>query len=222
MREADGSGAATRHWYKTACGHQHCPITNELALPMRMPGHFSTRGYWFLAVAGGSRSERLGRRVLDLLSSRRANFRRMELGIGLPTRDIASRGRFIQLPTGLTKRDNEGRATAVTYGELIGSNYERRDDFHWLWRSQLRDYYRHSRLLHKWVGQVIAMWQDLRSHLGSKWVTGFSIYDRVEVAGLADARSDLVKLDSWREFLDMCFLLQEQVSIASGAHSKAP
>ena len=97
--DANGVAVATRHWYKTACDNQRCPITGELSLAVRLPGHFSIRGDWFLAVAAGSRSERLGRRALDLLSSRRANFRRMELGIGLPTRDISSPDQFHKLPT---------------------------------------------------------------------------------------------------------------------------
>ena len=63
-QEVDGAAAATRHWYKTACEHQRCPITDELVLPVHLPGHFSIRGDWFLALAGGSRSERLGRRAL--------------------------------------------------------------------------------------------------------------------------------------------------------------
>ncbi len=220
-REAEGAAAATRHWYKTACAKQHCTVTNELMLPVRLPGHFSTRGDWYLAIAGGSRSERLGRRILDFLSSRRANFRRMELGIGLPTRDVSSPERFIQLPTALKKRDGHGRLSAVTYGELIGSGFIAKDDFHWLWRSQLKDYFRHSRLLHKWVAQMITVWEDLRNKIGPQWRSGFDLYDEFEGKSLAKAMPMLEGLESWREFYDMCLLLEEQVNIASSSAVKA-
>jgi KaiC/GvpD/RAD55 family RecA-like ATPase len=187
-REVDGNAVATRHWYKTACGQQICPLTKEVALPVRLPGHFSMRGDWFLAVAGGSRSERLGRRALDLLSSRRANFRRLELGIGLPTREISPGEIFEVLPTALSKRDPNGRTSAVTYKELIGAGNSKRGDFAWFWRSQLRDYHRHSRFLHKWMGQMLARWQDLKLELGPKWRSGFDVYD--DLAGKTPSTAD--------------------------------
>lgn len=220
-READGTAAATRHWYKTACGNQLCKVTNEYSLPVRLAGHFSTRGDWFLGMAGGSRSERLGRRALDLLSSRRANFRRLELGIGLPTRDVSSEERFKQLPTALLKRDHHGWVSAVTYGEFIGTKYKPRPDFRWLWRSQLKDYYRHSRLLHKWIGQVVAMWEDLRNRLQRQWRAGFDVYDEVAGLSVGEAQTHLNPLESWHEFCHMCSFLKEQLYIAS-ASVKAP
>src|SRR5205085_11463416 len=63
---------------------------DDPTVPVGLPGHFSVRGDWFLAVAGGSRSGRLAERALDLLNSRRANYTRLKQGLGLPTRHLFS------------------------------------------------------------------------------------------------------------------------------------
>lgn len=220
IRNAEGPAAATRHWYKTACGHQDCPVTRQPCLPVRLPGRFSVRGDWFLAVAGGSRSERLACRALDLLSTRRANFRRMELGIGLPTRDIAAPTEFDNLPTALVKRDHKGRTTSVTYGELIGRDGKREirdgsDHFSWFWRSRLRDYHRHNRPLQQWFAQAVAMWKDVRNELGVKWKTGFDVYDNIEGKHYLDAETILKDFESWKKFKNMCNILINQLEVAS-------
>lgn len=211
LRRADGNAAATRHWYKTASKNQRCPLTGELALPVRLPGHFSVRGDWFLAVAGGSRSERLGRRALDLLSSRRANFRRMELGIGLPTRDISSIYDFRHLPTALRKHGTDTQITPVTYSDLVGTGQEWNDQFRWLWRSQLRHYHRQSQLIQSWLGQTVALWKDLRSQIGPSWRDGFDVYDELAGKSHEAATEELRKLESWKMFDTRCSHLARQM-----------
>src|SRR5438132_14328650 len=56
-------------------------------MPVGLPGKYTCRGDWFLAVARGSRSYRLGERAIDLLCTRRANIVRVQTGVGLPVRD---------------------------------------------------------------------------------------------------------------------------------------
>jgi len=136
----------------------------------------------------------------------------MELGIGLPTRDIASKASFGSLPTALEKRD-EGRTSAVTYGELIGSGIERSDHFSWLWRSQLSDYHRHSRLLQRWIGQVAETWDDLQKKRAPEWLSGFTIYDKLEDKREHDGTSE--HLLKWSEFKELCEQLRKQLEIAS-------
>lgn len=97
IRKPESSTVAVRHWYKTACRYTEDQSLDEPVVPAGLPGHFSVRGDWFLAVAGGSRSARLADLALDLLSSRRANYTRLKLGLGLPTRRIV----YDQLRTGL-------------------------------------------------------------------------------------------------------------------------
>jgi KaiC/GvpD/RAD55 family RecA-like ATPase len=101
MREPDPSSVATRHWYKTAGQVSKDFSIDDPVVPVGLPGHFSVRGDWFLTVAGGSRSERLADRAMDLLSSRRANYTRLKQGLGLPTRLLV----FDQLRTCLVTLD---------------------------------------------------------------------------------------------------------------------
>ena len=232
IREAHGNAAATRHWYKTACNNQGCPIPAELAISVRLPGHFSVRGDWYLAIAGGSRSERLGRRALDLLSTRRANFRRMELGIGLPTRDLMPDESTRHLPTALGVRDAGGQITAVSYADLTALGSNRKDSnvdeahkFHWLWRSQLSEYHRQSRLTHSWLGQLVVQWSLPEHHPSCNWVDGFAGYDSLKDIGKelsVEQRRDAIKekLDkvaSWMMFRELCIQLREQMIIASAS-----
>lgn len=77
---------AARHWYKTACmaasNGEKTGHSSELMVAVRLPGHYSARGDWFLAAAKGSRSARLAERAIDVLSSRRANILRLQRGVG--------------------------------------------------------------------------------------------------------------------------------------------
>jgi hypothetical protein len=225
IRAASGNAAATRHWYKTSCNNQLSPIKGELAIPVRLPGHFSVRGDWFLAVAWGSRSERLGWRALDLLSTRRANFRRMELGIGLPTRDVASEEYERHIPTALGFRNEHGLRAAITYGDLVGrvelpegtlSGGENGRYFNWLWRSQLHGYHRQSRLLHSWLAQVVALWRDPLNQPSPRWADGFAAYDALDDSEPSKARDGLKGVRSWEEFIRLCSVLREQLQIAAG------
>ncbi len=87
-RDNEGKEAvASREWYSTSAAiirqhklHQFCVL--------RLPGQFATRGDWFLAMAKGSRSELLGHRAMDMLSSRRMCMLRLHDGLGLPPREI--------------------------------------------------------------------------------------------------------------------------------------
>lgn len=97
--QAQSDAVAVRHWYKTA-STPILPAAGDAAavaharqhgrIPVRLPGYYAMRGDWHLAVARGSRSDKLADRALDILSSRRANRARLHMGVGLPTRDISS------------------------------------------------------------------------------------------------------------------------------------
>jgi KaiC/GvpD/RAD55 family RecA-like ATPase len=130
---------AVRHDYRTACDHQAHTAEGE-TLPdgqyaLAMPGLFSTRGDAFLATAQASRSRILASHAIDLLCSRRANLRRMQMGMGLPVRDVLKKEACRNMRTALraVTRDesNFGNSKAdaersqetlmeVTYGELCG------------------------------------------------------------------------------------------------------
>ena len=184
-REPNPHAIAVRHWYKTACGISRDASPSDPEIPVGLPGHFSIRGDWFLAVAGSSRSGRLADRALDLLSSRRANHNRLEQGLGLPTRKITEKGLHTGLYTtdkGDMKQKSDGkleRITRVLYSDLLkigacGNNTHSK--FHWLWRSRLKQYYRHTNIWHNWLEDTILRLGRLRFLERNEWTDGFSIY----------------------------------------------
>jgi KaiC/GvpD/RAD55 family RecA-like ATPase len=87
-RGAHHSAVAARHWYSTASRAMSNWDAQNPLIPVRLPGHYSVRGDWFLTVADGSQSSHLAKSALDLLSSVRSNMTRMQHGMGLPTRTV--------------------------------------------------------------------------------------------------------------------------------------
>jgi KaiC/GvpD/RAD55 family RecA-like ATPase len=249
-KECSPHAVAVRHWYKTACRATEGMSPNDPLIPVGLPGHFATRGDWFLGVAGGSRSSRLADRALDLLNSRRANYTRLNLGLGLPVRRIEN-DVLKHLDTGLWTMD-QGRQLAAL---PLGSNYRLRKvryenllklgqpqdkpdaaDFHWLWRSSLKRYYRHARIWQDWLCRQIQRWERLR-YLESNdtWVNGFKRYDWIEKGwweGLqeevrdeegklvlgADGKPQTREIAVWEYFKESCLELQKDLREATRAH----
>lgn len=231
-RDVSPQAVSARHWYKTASKFIDSVTPEQLEynwIPTRLPGHFSVRADWFLAVAGGSRSSRLGDHALDLLSSRRSNVTRLQEGIGLPTRDLFAtdykggkqsshlRSRLISAPARGKPLEN------VEYEELrrIGAAKDSAgEEFYWLWRSGIASYNRHSRIWHKWLNRTLLWWHSWHQRYGSNWTGGFKVYDNlntIEFHG-GDAAKLEEKLTSWKEFGDLRDILiaeLEQVSISS-------
>ena len=172
------NAVACRHWYATACPMARLDEARQLS-PLRLPGHFTTRGDWFLGIASGSRSRRLGERAIDLLTSRRANITRMLLGLGLPVRGFASsispgqRWSDAEFRSRLRTFDDEERPRTlklhdilrlggITTLDLLAATHQadaaavanppgRLDEFRHLWRSRLNAYDRHARIWSRWI-----------------------------------------------------------------------
>jgi hypothetical protein len=183
-RMADQKAIASRHWYKTASieGEQGRDV-----VVVGLPGRFSVRGDWYLGVAGNSRSLRLADRACDLLSSGRANFDRIQLGVGLPTRGIVDDDLHQQIRTSIRSATYAGPLGQVTYGSLVGlgatggATDGEDDNFFWLWRSQLKDYDSEARIWNKWLVRVAIAWHQLRDIRPKyPWVGGFTIYDLLD------------------------------------------
>lgn len=221
--------AAVRHYYTTACEVQRAAKLradlSEQSVPAygrvaRLPGRFSTRGDWFLAVAKGSRSVRLADRALDILSSKRANRSRLERGLGLPTRPLLDRrASYAGIRTALMTIDN-GIARGIYYDNLVqlgasflyqssdvndgkahcplqqddGSFNELGDeDYFWLFRSGFSNFDRFEPLLRNWVYRL-ATWSDrLAQEASSKRVLGFELYDML-VNNEAPSEEDKARL----------------------------
>ena len=182
-KNTDFSSIASRHWYKTA---SQCP--NEVAaraslVAVRLPGHFSVRGDWFLAVSGSSRSVRQAERALDLFSSRRANVTRLQLGVGLPTRFPRIES-VKQLRTKLIShergQDNVEYETFLKIAETTPKvSVGKKEDFHWLWRSSLADYVHSNRIWHKWLNRMLLSWHRNLLRYKSVWRNSFEVYDEL-------------------------------------------
>jgi KaiC/GvpD/RAD55 family RecA-like ATPase len=117
--EADPLAVASRHWYSTACQFTSERRMDDPLEPVRLPGNFSVRGDWFLGIASGSRSPRLGHRAIDLLSTRRANVYRLQQGLGLPTREFVAPDKAARAWTRLRTLSTKGVPMWVSYGELL-------------------------------------------------------------------------------------------------------
>jgi KaiC/GvpD/RAD55 family RecA-like ATPase len=154
--------AASREWYSTAAAIVRKQRHHQYRL-LRLPGHFSARGDWFLSLAKGSRSELLGHRTIDILSSRRMSLLRLHDGLGLPTRDILPDGQVENLQTAISRvHPSTQEVSILTYGEICecGVTKENQRSFHWLWRSRLRHYDRDCFYWRRWVARLFAERQD--------------------------------------------------------------
>ncbi|HEU4769612.1 MAG TPA: ATPase domain-containing protein [Pyrinomonadaceae bacterium] len=229
-RDVGPGAVSARHWYKTASSFIDCLTPEQVEynwVPVRLPGHFSVRADWFLAVAGGSRSSRLADHALDLLSSKRANVTRLQEGIGLPTRKLFEKDdQYARLRTRLISATKGEALTNIEYESLrgIGAQPEEKD-FFWLWRSGIWAYNRHSRIWHKWLNRSLMWWRSWRQRYGSNWRDGFEVYDRLDhlefrkkSADAAEKREDFErwKLESWAQFgtlRDILIAELEQVSM---------
>jgi hypothetical protein len=212
-RQSNPQAVAAHHWYQSACDLIDQNRLPENLVAVRLPGHFSVRGDWFLAAAGGSRSGRLAQRAFDLLSSRRANIKRLQLGLGLPVRKIVSdKDDFKNLRTRLISTDYAtGRLDNVSYenflkikGKSLTSEFGQKtdDEFYWLWRSSLYGYARYSKVWQKWLNRMAIWWHTIFTRHKTGWTPGFEVYRKINnyLEGNEDSLESFDKYESWREF----------------------
>lgn len=240
---ADGTpretAVAVRHWYKTACAiPDEAWAANEPLHYGRLPGRFTTRGDWFLAVAPESRSYPLASRALDLLCSIRGNMRRLEQGVGLPTRRLTSqigpehasasfRSR-LATDTGVFGTSSylsydaiialgappEGRVSADAADERLG----------WLWRSGLTFYHRHALTWQSWLFRMADEWARLKKAesggTGRAWRNGFQVYDAInEVEGWEQLPKFVHNLNSVQPFPAAIQVLRDELRLVDSSIS---
>ncbi len=204
-RPARPTAIAARHWYSTATIAKNTETDRTGRILVGLPGHFAVRGDWFLAVAKGSRSPRLGERAIDVLCSRRANITRLQTGIGLPVRDMhgsesnpSDKERRTEYWTSIPFIGEDRVPQLIPYRELrkLGA-WDARDrlgragNFGWLWRSSIDRYDLHLRIWQRWLVHMLRWWRTsqpprpsgphlnlLTPHLADKtWPDGFAEYD---------------------------------------------
>ena len=212
--EPNPTAVTVRQWYKTACQVTKNLSLDDAVVPVGLPGHFSVRGDWFLVASGGSRSGRLADRVLDLLTSRRANHTRLQEGLGLPVRKLKG----LELPTSILTIDYGSgeagksaprRISRVKYDNLVkigGDPQNGGQVFHWFWRSGLSHYHRHTRIWQNWLQQMILWWNRMRYVHRDNWVNGFERYDKMEGGETPVA---------WNRFEERCDRLIEEMRQAT-------
>jgi KaiC/GvpD/RAD55 family RecA-like ATPase len=228
-RECPANAIASRHWYKSACDFS-ARIQSEQGVHdgvslLRIPGNFSTRGDWFLASSKGSRSRRLGQHAIDLLSSRRANLTRMQLGLGLPVRDVLEDPGIDFLRTAL-QCEIDGEQKPVLYKNLVtrcgippkqtnqgttqSSGQNNPPQLSWLWRSSFTDYDRQSRVLQKWLARVFQWTIQYKERRPKNWAGGFDAYDQIT----GNQYEAFAEYESALEFADHCDLLRYELKAA--------
>lgn len=176
-KNTDFCAVASRHWYKTAT---QCPdeiAAREPLVAVRLPGHFAVRGDWSLAVSGASRSVRQAERALDLLSSRRANVTRLQMGVGLPTRVPKLTDGHGALFTKLIS--NQRGQDHLDYDTFLRITADDELRFFWLWRSSLEGYAECNRIWHRWLNRTLLWWRRKLLRHGSGWINSFDVCDAI-------------------------------------------
>ncbi len=203
-KNTDFCAIASRHWYKTAT---QCPDEIAVKEPMvavRLPGHFSVRGDWFLAVSGGSRSIRQAERAMDLLNSRRANVTRLQMGVGLPTRlprltrsnqEIGQRSLYTKLISHERGQHN------LEYDTLLKIAADPRQKFYWIFRSSLEDYAETNRIWHRWLNYTLLWWHRKLLRYRSAWRDTFEVYDKLQAKSFAQV-SELQTIEETLESVE--------------------
>lgn len=165
---------AVRHWYSTAVRAVHEDDSPGF-LAVRLPGYYSTRGDWHLGMLRGSKSWRLGHDALDLLASPRANFDRLQKGVGLPTRSLP---RPEYIGTALETAGGSKAISRCSYQNLRSLGETGTGEFFWLFRSTIPDYRRQSTVLRKWACRILREFIADRTVVLSGWRSTFEIYDQ--------------------------------------------
>lgn len=198
--QAPAGAVAVRHSYKTASRSASGFDALDPYVPLRLPGYCTTRGDLYLAIARGSRSERLGWWAIDKLVSVRSNLERLEDGVGLPPRHLGSE-LCTKLATALKSvrlgDEHEGIVGGefpayyerrLTYDELLKlcPTFGKRSagnsaaDLQFLFRSRIKGYAGQSLIWRQWVREVLLEMAALRRSRGAVWLDAFTAYDSVE------------------------------------------
>jgi hypothetical protein len=140
---------------------------------MRLPGYYTTRGDWFMAVAKGSQSLRVAYDALDILCSSRGSFDRLQRGIGLPVRQMPEQD---HIRTALATIHGPSGFPTMTYKNLrlLGADGE---DLKWLFRSRFANYHCYATVFRKWVYRVLLEYVSKRASRAGTWVNSFEAYD---------------------------------------------
>jgi KaiC/GvpD/RAD55 family RecA-like ATPase len=226
-RTANPDAILTRHWYKSAAATDPHEKKGSV-LFSRLPGRFSTRGDWFLTTVRGSRSDRLADHALDQLSTCEANTDRLMRGLGLPTRKLSTQDEYLSSRLRGRVAGSNSSPSTLSYHDVRSLGVTpTSDNFHWLWRGNLKDYESAARIWERWLYRILRRWKRTREHFASDWIDGFLLYDTVKKDGLYEKASQHgdrghipEQVVSITDFPEQCRILRgelQQAAASTGA-----
>ncbi|HEX4133144.1 MAG TPA: ATPase domain-containing protein [Bryobacteraceae bacterium] len=234
-KENSPHAIAAHHYYRTACEHQRKQSENQETVEegcyvLAVPGKFVVRGDSFLASPKASRSRLAASYAMDILSSRRANLTRMQMGLGLPVRDVLSADACDQMRTALRARiaepslgdpaDGLHTTGQVPYKQLYmlgGPPHEEGNrkvpeewPSSWFHRNGIPEYDRISRVLQRWIVRLFRLTVTYRAEHSLTWDGGFFAYDALDSGHFAP----LINHDSFTYFGKLCDYLCDELEAA--------
>jgi KaiC/GvpD/RAD55 family RecA-like ATPase len=221
-KDPSSTAMAVRHYYRTACHEQMRGMEkgpDEPPYILAMPGNFSTRGDSFLASAKASRSQLMASNAIDLLCSRRANLTRMQMGIGLPVRDVMEEEQCKEMRTALRAKNSGGALDDVRYEKLcsLGEKPPNEESgtgepakLQWFFRNGIPDYDRISRTMQKWLARLFRWTISYRARHVLGWDGGFHGYDALSVHTFGP----FLTYTSFDEFSKLCDYLIAELEAA--------
>jgi hypothetical protein len=174
---------------------------------MALPGSFSNRGDWQLAVLVSSRSRHLGELAIKELNRPKAAMIRLQTGVGLPMFDFKDSGEnpvHSNIRTGLPspyggstacfsydflraiaplrpKRDNNGHISS------IADPFPGHTDLHPIYRSEIADYLKEHALFLKAMCRLLVAFSETHTEHASRWIHYPELFEAIESRHLVDA-----------------------------------
>jgi hypothetical protein len=225
---------AARHYYRTACEQQQrMAEVNDAVLEghyaLGMPGIYSVRGDSFLASPQASRSKLIASHAMDLLCSRRANITRMQMGLGLPVRDVLEQAACRRMPTALRVRTIDSTKphlgpppryalNQITYEDLCDLGGEPNFNVNspdgtrrWLYRNAIPEYDRVSRALQRWLIRLFQWTISFKASSPAGWKGGLEAYDALQERRAAPL---IIFYDNLHYFGQLCDYLRAEIHAA--------
>ncbi|AIE86405.1 RAD55 family ATPase [Fimbriimonas ginsengisoli] len=210
-RTSTGKAVAGRYWYATASfmlRRESSPGVpnfdpNDPMVPMALPGYFSARGDWHLAVLASSRSIYLGELAIHELSRSKAATIRLQTGVGLPMYNLvrsADRSPERQVRTALPSPFG-GKMASFDYGyvKAIAPLRYRADrvsrkivfpgheGYFPIYRSEIKGYIQETSLFSKGLTRILVSLSE--AHREGKSVDFYDVFE--ELADRLKGREDL-------------------------------
>ncbi|MBS1727392.1 MAG: hypothetical protein JST51_11780 [Armatimonadetes bacterium] len=212
-----GNAVAGRYWYTSACQMLRTKTPDGQSvydpadpfLPMGLPGVFSTRGDWHLAILRSSRSHYLGELAIDQLSRSKAVSSRMQSGLGLPPLVMTEQPDFeneADMESGKREREHAevyrrvrtafpspsgGRLATFSYQYFreiapISNPEETQRKFfghsncYAIHRSRIKNYLDEHNLFLKGICRLITSFEDIKRRTGWDWKDFHRVFEQLE------------------------------------------